>query len=383
MDIHLKLGYSSDPNLLEPVFTGRIQIVEFSESDDFVTIVAQSHATELTQDIKAIEEPQNKSTFGLGSWNVWGFGDNATTGRIFEEMLAQPEVIHFGRWERGDSTANRELLTNQFQFVPHPADDNIFAPPPSVDLDTLGAGTFFKNLSYSIYRTTIWDIFKEMEMRHPNFIGSPVPYSAGGGSERMTYFFGLPNQLYFARAPTPEEQSAQNKIQQDEKTTQEFIVKQSAKVSTMRKVLKQTLDTKIGGISLTGLPSAETLQVYEDIYRTAYNNSPIGRTVRKTVNEVYRKKRLLLAKEAGYIKPFRNYHLFTSSSHIVANNIRADGRNVANTVAVRYPGAKVDVSALGQVSVSSTTNTFILKLDNALPTEDIRTQVGDFPNQHG
>jgi hypothetical protein len=86
IDIHLKVGYSSDPALLDPLFTGKIQSVLFSETDDLVTIIAQSHATELVQDIKGVEKPKKKTTDGL--WAKMGFGDNATTGRIFEEMLA-------------------------------------------------------------------------------------------------------------------------------------------------------------------------------------------------------------------------------------------------------------------------------------------------------
>ena len=37
----------------------------------------------------------------------------------------------------------------------------------------------FENLEYAIYNTTIWDIFKEMELRHPNMIGSPITKMIG------------------------------------------------------------------------------------------------------------------------------------------------------------------------------------------------------------
>lgn len=71
----------------------------------------------------------------------------------------------------------------------------------------------YQGLDYSIYRQTIWDIFKEMELRHPGWIGHPVVYG-----NRMTMFFGLPSQPYWFRPPSPHESTEihkQNKAVQD------------------------------------------------------------------------------------------------------------------------------------------------------------------------
>ncbi len=65
-------------------------------------------------------------------------------------------------------------------------------------------------LDYHVYRTTIWDIFKEMELRHPGWISHPVPYG-----NRMTMFFGQPNQLYWSRPPTNEERLSMSRIQNE------------------------------------------------------------------------------------------------------------------------------------------------------------------------
>lgn len=56
-------------------------------------------------------------------------------------------------------------------------------------------------LDYLVFRTRAWDVFKEMELRHPGWISHPVPYG-----DRMTMFFGLPTQMYWARPPSEEEQ---------------------------------------------------------------------------------------------------------------------------------------------------------------------------------
>ena len=44
VDIELRLGYSNDPDKLSTVFVGKIMEVEFSDSDDLVNIICQSHA---------------------------------------------------------------------------------------------------------------------------------------------------------------------------------------------------------------------------------------------------------------------------------------------------------------------------------------------------
>jgi murein DD-endopeptidase MepM/ murein hydrolase activator NlpD len=388
IDIHLRLGYSSDPDMLDGVFTGKIQAINFSDTEDLVTVIAQSHATELVQDVKGVDKAGIKTSWGLFGWDFWGFKQDASTGRIMEEMISQPEILHFGRWERGDTTANRSLLTNKWQFTPNPADDNIFAPPPSVDLELLSKDWVAQDLSYVIYRTTVWDIFKEMELRHPNFIGSPVLYSGKYG-ERMTYFFGLPNQLYFARHPTPAEQNAQDKIQEEADMANEFIRKMALSAHDMRDSLIQQAEMDIpllvptptaGDIEIP-LPLSDMRSLSRHSDRSVWNLQVLNKVLKKTINSVYRQKRLQLAKQSGYIQPFRKYHLFTSSSHIVANNIKADARDVANTIVIKYPKKKLDVGHWpGDISVKEEEATFMLKLDNALPTEDIRVQIAEHLN---
>jgi hypothetical protein len=283
-------------------------------------------------------------------------------------------------------------LTNKFQFVPKPQDDNIFAPPPGAEIEAFGNGSFWKELAYFIYRTTVWEIFKEMEMRHPNYIGSPVPYSDSQSGERMTYFFGLPNQMYFARSPRPEEQSAQTKLNHEANNLRESIEKETIKVAQTVDSLRSSIQgaaslnkisskfNRLQKVLFLGMNPNKFLHAYDKAYSVVYNASPGGRQIKKSVDKIYRKKRLQLAREAGYIKPFRNYHLFTSQSHIVANNIRADAKDIANTIAVIYPKVSVKNSLVSGVTVSQDKETFILKLDNALPAEEIRTQFGEFPN---
>lgn len=360
IQISLRLGYASDPALLELVFTGQITNVEFSENEDLVILTAQSYASELVADIKGVEPVVEKSPW----WDFWGFRDNASTGRIIEEMLASPEVLHFGRWEPNTSgTPNRDLLTDKWQFTPNPVDDNIFAPNPEIEKNTFGKGLIFKDMKYVIYRTTIWDICKEMEMRHPNFITAPVPYQDKYG-DRMTLFFGLPNQLYFARHPDPKEQKAQNNLRALlNKVENEYRAKRGGQLKTFGR--------------FTGIPISPDL-IEGLVSKPA---SEALRTIHNRVLQPYKAKMLAVARQAGYIRPFRNYHLITSNHHIVSNNIQTNTRDVANTIVITYPeDIEVNVG-VPFASVSATKKkAFILKLDNAIPTEDMRTQYGDFIN---
>lgn len=378
IQISLKLGFSSAPDLLDLVFTGHITNVEFSESDDLVVVVAQSFATELVQDIKGLEKPESKTT---PWWNFWGIGDDASTGRIFENMLGQPEVLHFGRWRPKEAgTPFREMLTDKWQFTSNPADDNIFAPDPELERgklgttnEALGDGLLFHNMKYVIYQTTIWDIFKEMELRHPNFVGSPIPYKDKFG-DRMTYFFGMPNQLYFARYPRPEEEQAAEKLKDEQVKIEEKQQIQPAEekyLAGLKGSSGKTNDATeryLAGLkgSAVGINKAS-----EKYVSSLQATSKIG--TKYTSNS----RRMNYLKRQGIIRPFRRYHLLSSDHHIISNNIQTDSRNVANTIAVQWADQKEFDG--NKISLKDE-QTFILKVDNALPTEDIRTQYAQFVN---
>jgi murein DD-endopeptidase MepM/ murein hydrolase activator NlpD len=357
-NISLRMGYSSDPDRLETVFNGVVMEVDISESDDLIRIVAQSYAVELVQDIKGLEEAETTTSRSFFGWDVWGFWSGASTGCILENMISQPEVLHFGRWYHGQgSTANRELLTNKWHIRDLPQDDNIFAPSKSVDeLKQMGNGLVFKDLKYTIYQTTIWDIFKEMELRHPNFIAAPVPYKDTTG-ERMTMFFGLPNQLYFARAPTGQEQSSQEILKRALEN------KKDAAIEATSRYLQSKQASTVGGFQHTA-------------DERGFKNS---RDAEALVSNSFREARLELAKKAGYIRPFRSYHLITAGQHIISNNIKATSRDIYNTIAIKYStngghGVKGKDGAIKTIAGTGDAM-FTLKLDSALPTEETRTLV--------
>lgn len=328
IDVELRLGYSNDPDKLTTVFTGKIMEVEFSESDDLIRITCQSHAIELVQDIKGMDKPIEKD-----GW----FINDARTDRVLESMMSEPEVIHFGRWIRSKTVAegnsNRDLLTNKFSLTPSPQDDNIFVPPIE-KLNELDDGWFFKNLKYSIFRTTIWDIFDEMTLRHPGWIKSAVPYKGKYGP-RMTMFFGLPSQLYFAADPSAKE--------------------------------KLTFSNTVNNYQSTNDKLRNNTFIFNpDNFENDKNNYLQG----KQVDRDFTAERLELAKDFQSIKPFRAYHLVTSKNHIIANNIRASSKGTFNTVSIQYGQGKFNKET--QQLIQDDYDILTLSIDAALPDEDIR-----------
>lgn len=401
INIHLRLGYSNSPDRLEKVFNGVITEVEFSESDDLVKILAQTHAIELVQDIKGTEKPKKKSSVGVFGWDVWGFKNDAATGRILEEMMAEPEVLHFGRWNPLSETGNnnlRELLTQRWTFEPQPADDNIFAPHPSYDLGALSNGTFFNDLQYVIYRTTIWDIFQEMTLRHPNYIARAVPYTGKYG-ERMTMFFGLPNQLYFARDPLAEEEFADERLQQEQEKKLEELLESAIRQQFARKKELQNIALRAyrgpafflqdgfnqislgkAAIALAIKKAGGTFALNESHVMQIASIAKENDSIKSAASNYFKQYRLEQAKQSGFIKPFRNYHLITSAQHIISNNICANSRDVANNIIIKYSGQVSDVEGETDVAIEGNEEEFSLKLDNAIPQEDLRTQMGQFVN---
>lgn len=370
MDISLLLGYTNDPKGLTTVFNGKITSIEFTETDDLVRIIAQSYAIELVQDIKGIDKPKQRTGNTYGGWDIWGLNDETTTGKILEEMMASPEVVHFGRWKAGDSVnPARDSLTEKWRWWPTPYDDNLFPPPKSEDyLLSNKKDWFISAHKYTIYQTTIWDIIQEMTMRHPNYIASPVPYEDEYGV-RMTMFFGLPDQLYFSRHPNVEETQIINKIKAYEQIKQKAV---------------KTAEQKHTGFGAP--PGARELEKASN-RRKAEADSSIF-----LFDKALKKAKLEAATSAGYIQPFRNYHFYTSGHHIISNNIKANSRDVANSITINYRrGSTVPEDLTVPIYGTPTgkdydfwagtiSESYTMKLDNAIPPEELQVQLGSFVN---
>jgi LAS superfamily LD-carboxypeptidase LdcB len=340
VQIQLRLGYCNNPEDLETTFNGIITDVEFSETDDLVTVICQSFAVELQQTIHG-------ETKSLGGW----FSGDGRTFKILEEVLASPEVVHFGRWDGGDWGKNtqRSLLTKRWTFVPSPADDNIFAPQGDSALGLIDA--FIGTNKYVMYQTTLWDVIQEMTLRHPSYIASAVPFTEKGGNPRMTLFFGVPDQLYFAR---------------DSSFTEDATISQVRGVADGGEVTDET-EARTRDAARDG-----TVETQAAILETT-KNSPY----RKRYFDLWRKNYAL---DKGFIKPFRNYHIATSSLNIIYNSISNSGFNVYNTATIQYGKSAAEPNEnTGNLDFAKS-DTYTLKADGALSDEESREIFLQYPN---
>jgi len=195
--IKIKMGYCSDPNLLETVFTGAIAEVS---GGDIITVVAQGFGSEL------MNIPPKKMYKGSGPFM---FG-------LLNKMIKAPEVKHFGKLQwipdgTQDSTTilarrtkydpktgtyhddswyrNISGIKQVLSFVNDTTDDNIWIPGYSENLWyrwIQGGDTDFITQG-----KTIWDIFREMQIRTPGYITTVVPFD-----NRATIYFGPADFLY-------------------------------------------------------------------------------------------------------------------------------------------------------------------------------------------
>ena len=347
IQIQLRLGFSNNPQELEKLFNGVIVDVEFSESTDLVTIVCQSYAIELVQTIQG-------DVKSFGGW----LSNNGKTFHILEELLAFPEVVHFGRWKSGDFGKNsqRGLLTNRWTFNPQPQDDNIFAPQGK---DALGiwdrlTSALSGTPGYKMYHTTIWDVFQEMTLRIPSYIARAVPYDGKYGP-RMTMFFGLPDQLYFARDADFEEDSVIEELRK--------ISKEGIPYDNLIKTQDKLKDPS------SNIPSSDI----EDAVNAKDVNTQGQEGWFKRIAKVF-------ARDRGFIKPFRSYHVLTSSLHILHNSIGLSSHNTFNVATVQYSNsAASENEKTGQLEFGSA-KTFTLAADAAIPDEEKRELFAQYPN---
>jgi murein DD-endopeptidase MepM/ murein hydrolase activator NlpD len=343
VQIQLRLGYASNINDLETVFNGVITDVALAEgTDDMLDITCQSYGIELVQNTHG----ESKSFGGF-------FSKRGITGEIIEQLMASPELSHFGRWDPGQRPPLGELrsvLTERWTAVPRPSDDNIFAPRGRGIW-----GIFDKSPKFILYQSTIWDAFQELTLRHPSYVAYPVPYEGFFGP-RMTMFFGLPDQLYFARDPSPRELNTASKLKK---------FAEEAKENT-----DVTLDKiRDPNIKVDQLTAERALSEEE-------------------VSNIQKAREFWLANlvknyglSTGIIRPFRNYHILTSAQHILKNQIKNSLYRAFNTATIMYSDdepEKDDNSTTGLTFDDD--KTYTMRCDAVLQDEEVREFFGRFPN---
>lgn len=227
--IHIRIGYSNNPNELETIFNGEIVEVE---GEEILEIIAEGYGRELIAIDKAVEEPED-----LGS-------KSATTNLVIHRLLEADEIYHLGLKKYATNVVNpigRNLLdgatvdasdpnlTSSFTKVWEAiygwfaSDDpnglwfgdwwaksselytNVYSPiiqgmDPEMSGDIkiryLVSSVKDIDLIFPLYKSTTWEALREVQYRHPGTYMNVMNYK-----ERGSLFFGIKEQMYIYTDP--------------------------------------------------------------------------------------------------------------------------------------------------------------------------------------
>lgn len=194
--LHIKAGYGNDVDELDTIFNG---IVTEVSGEQMIEVMAEGFGRELV----AYEHGDDPSKD-----NFWF---SATTAKILSYALYSKEIEHFGdlKFKETNSTASGNLnklwsgtIGGIFKYwFSSSSFINIYINEiTDIDGDFgLSVPNFLrvgKEMIYDfpIFKITPWQMLKEMEYRHPGTLSKPMIYS-----DRMSYFFGIKEQLYIYR----------------------------------------------------------------------------------------------------------------------------------------------------------------------------------------
>lgn len=254
MKVHIKAGYSNNPNKLHTIFNGAIKEIS-GRFESKMNLVCESFATELISNTIGFEKPEdmskrkNASTglligyalleeninhFGtqlgkIRSWSSWigsllpswtsetelepgkffdGKEDNLLGGKGRAGDFRDPEnkalvspfnmgEFLWNAWNPSRANLSQRIYTNIYSDAIEAVHDQYKSDfwARYQNLISWDSEVFY---SYWAFRSSSWSVIKEMEYRHPGTLAKPLWYE-----ERQTMFYGLKEQLYVARDLDP------------------------------------------------------------------------------------------------------------------------------------------------------------------------------------
>jgi len=410
MKVVVSMGYENDPEQLETVFVG--QVASFA-GDSMVEIICQSYGSELVQQRFGSDYSENAA--------FW----TDTTQTIIHDCLDREEVRHFGRWELADASPLGIVFGHQklrpdgqvkrvWTWKPSVVDDNIFCPGASEYVS--GWNRFWNDVQFVFYDTTIWEVMKEMELRHPGYVAYPVPYGVGAQA-RMTIFFGNPNMEYLYRPATSSSEFEQENVGNNLNNTDlrdaviDFGLRYARRdpnrtipgtnpgrrkyavpsndqygYALGQKYLTQAKDS--AGLRHM-ISSAGLLQVDVDLLRLALKSAPAklkliqemtgGSITYAHATAISSDKfwKATMIAQAARMKMFRNYELVSDTHDIIENRIRTDHRDTFNSIELLWADNEANFQKFYNYdNVESLT----VNADDNIKAHHIRRTQEGFPN---
>jgi hypothetical protein len=241
-----------------------------------------------------------------------------------------PVNITNGRWRENDAPASNGLEPVNSSLDPE--DGSM-----SVVLGGLGESIVVSNttssdpsfgyyeqispseIEYNIFYSSIWDVFQEMTLRHPGFVKHPRIYK---NSNRMTMFFGLPDQKYWASEPSVGEVTEANATFS---RMRDGVVMVTSSGTTINRRSEGITDVNPGGLMTV-------LNLFQD--RTSRSDRGGSAPGELAVDIDLLSSWMSMVQRR--LKPFRNWYSINSATDIIENKIEANKLGFYTSVSLQY-----------------------------------------------
>lgn len=261
----------------------------------------------------------------------------------------------------GSDPNTDEKITRFLELVSNPA-------TPLLDKRLL-----VDDAEYQIMNHNIWDIFHEMSLRHPGWVYGPRPY---GKKHEYRMFFGVPSQRYWSIPYESPLISRLNHIRRlfDKGFTINSVSEDAFKYLYGKATydeLKKRIDLEIDN----AYASRKKSSVLHNLFGGGFSID-VEQLKEEQLNRAMSTKALheYITGLENRFKPFRRYHILSSSTDIVHNGIQASEHNVINAVDVKWFGDKVIGQPVDSVTIKAHAN---------IPEDLIRMESINYPNCRG
>jgi hypothetical protein len=179
-------------------------------------------------------------------------------------------------------------------------------------------------LKYNIFHSTIWDVFQEMTLRHPGYVAHPRIYEK---SNRMTMFFGLPDQNMWCTAGNRQETIKANAIFKAMAREADAYYQKAYSVGEL-----MFNGWGLGDGRSDGAPNdIQSFRAGRTSGGNVFKDNNVGKlTVRADLLNTF------LKYVRKRYKPFRKWHNINSYTDIISNDIEASSQGWFTVVNIQY-----------------------------------------------
>jgi len=198
-----------------------------------------------------------------------------------------------------------------------------------------------EDLKYTTYYSTIWEVFEEMTYRHPGYVKHPRIYYR---SNRMTMFFGFPDQDMWESMGDPSSIFEANRLFLEMAMMSKVVDKRNVEVPNSSFSETENVRQMAGekGVTLQGIRSSPSLEgasksISLSVYKMLEQTN--GKGFNLVVNANLASKFIKTVRNR--FRPFRRWHNVNSYTDIINNTIEATADGWFTQVSVQFGGTSI------------------------------------------